>query len=232
MKTRITWLWLVLFTLCSFLSIAQKDSSQIKESEYTIEIKYTPDESKQLIKKSAVNLTSFHCSYSEKHSSIILEWKISNAEGKFDIEHSTDGISFFKIGSTESTILNQPFSYETSYYQTGINYYRIKQRYNDIIIFSEVKAVDIPEDKYAHFLKLYDENEKKRIELRVRDKQFVTIQLVDNQGNIMKELFAQTMESNEIIFRTFQKFEYKPGIYILLITGEKFKQRLIISLPN
>ena len=61
MKTRITWSWTFLFSLCSFLTIAQKNGNPDKGSEYTIEIEYAPVEDQKLREKSAMNLTSFHC---------------------------------------------------------------------------------------------------------------------------------------------------------------------------
>lgn len=232
MKTRITWFWAALFSLCSFLAIAQKNNNPNKESEYTIEIEYTPVENQGLSEKSAMNLSSFHCRFSEYDNTVLLNWQASNIEGEFIIEYSTDNVSFLEIGSMKIAQFNNLFSFKTDYYQTGRNYYRIKQLYNNNFTFSEIKAIEIIGSELSHFLELIDENDKKRLQLRVQEKQFVSIQLLDSQGNIKKDLFGQVMEENEIIFRTFPKYEFPSGNYFLVIKGDKFNQILSIRLPN
>ena len=231
MKTRITWLWTFLFSLCSFLTIAQKNGNPDKNSEYTIEIEYAPVEDQKLREKSAMNLTSFHCQFYKNDNTVLLNWEATNIEGEFIIEYSPDNVSFLEIGSTKVAEFNNFFSFKTDVCQTGKNFYRIKQQYNNKFIVSEVKAIKIIGAEQSHFLDLIDENDKKRLQLRVQEKQFVSIQLFDHQGNIKKELFGQVMEENEIIFRTFPKFEFQAGAYFLVIKGEKFKQILGVSLP-
>lgn len=70
-----------------------------------------------------------------ENSTTILKWKTDNEVNtlSFDVERSTDGIQFTKIGEVFSanTSGQHEYMYEDSHPVNGVNYYRLKQKDND-----------------------------------------------------------------------------------------------------
>lgn len=229
MVTKITQLFIIIGLLCSIEAIAQKDNSKTGE-EYTIEETYQPDG--EIVEASSVKTSSFDSKFVENDNFVHLEWKTSNSKGRFIIEHSIDDEIYTEIGTTEAIGFEDGhYVFEAREFEPGINFYRLKQEVGDDYIYSEIQAVSVSKKDDVHILKLKDDGDKKKIQLRVRERQQVVIQLFDKEGNLEKELFNQVMDINEIIFRTISKDDYEPGTYFVLIKGETFKQSKKIELP-
>lgn len=235
MNIKIIQLFIIALLLCSFTSYAQKKDAA-KTGEYEIEADYEPEKTATSPTKtespSVINPTSFEGKFIENENFVQLEWKIKNKSGTFYIEHSIDDEYYTEIGFTEAVgFETDHYIFEAREFEAGINFYRIKQKINGKTIYSDTKAVSVSKKDDIHVLKLRDEGDSKKIQLRVRERQQVVIQLYDNQGNLKKELFNQVMDVNEIIFRTISKDDYEAGIYFILIKGENFKQSKKIELP-
>jgi hypothetical protein len=138
-----------------------------------------------------------------------------------------------EIGRVENPIgfENSRYTFEAREFEAGINFYRLKQEINGEEIYSEIKAVTVSKKDDIHILNIIDEDEVKKIRLRLREEQKVTIELYDTEGNLTKVLLNQEMTVNEIIFRTIKKSDFPPGKYFILIKGENFKQSKKITLP-
>ncbi|MFK7947941.1 MAG: hypothetical protein AB8G11_10140 [Saprospiraceae bacterium] len=231
MVTKITQLFIIICLLCNIEAIAQKSSSKTGE-EYTIEETYQPDEKKIEASPSSITTSLFDSKFIENDNFVHLEWKTSKNNGAFIIEHSIDDEIYNEVGTTEAIGFEDGhYVFEAREFEPGINFYRLKQEIGGNYIYSEVQAVTVSKKDDVHILKLKDDGDRKKIQLRVREKQQVVIQLFDEEGNLEKELFNQVMDINEIIFRTISKDDYEPGTYFVLIKGESFKQSKKIELP-
>jgi hypothetical protein len=67
---------------------------------------------------------------SQSNNQHFLNWKVNctSTEAKFEIERSSDGIHFAKVGEFSASQLRcaQPFDFTDAYPMPGINYYRVK----------------------------------------------------------------------------------------------------------
>lgn len=230
MITKITPLFIVIYLLCSIEGIAQKSIPKTGE-EYTIEETYQP-EGEKAEASTSINTSSFDSKFIETDNFVHLEWKTSKNKGVFIIEHSIDDEIYNEIGTTNAIGFEDGhYIFEAREFEPGINFYRLKQEIDGNYLYSETQAVSVSKKDDVHILKLRDEGDKTKIQLRVREKQQVVIQLFDEEGNLEKELFNQFMDVNEIIFRTISKEEYEAGTYFILIKGDNFKQSKKIELP-
>lgn len=231
MVTKITQLSIIICLLYSFNAVGQKSHSKTGE-EYTLEETYQPKSETVETSPSSINTSSFDSKFIENDNFVQLEWKTAESNGTFIIEHSIDNEIYNEIGTTDAAGFETGhYVYEAREFEPGINFYRLKQEIDGNYIYSETQAVSVSKKDDIHILKLRDEGDTKKIQLRVREKQKVVIELFDYDGNLEKELFNQVMDVNEIIFRTISKDEYKPGTYFILIKGENFKQSKKIELP-
>ncbi len=204
------------------------------DSNYEIELPYEPDAKENPnANPGAIGLASFTGKYVEGESFVQLEWVISKKLENFVVEHSVDGEDYKEIGRVENPIgfENSRYTFEAREFDAGINFYRLKQTLGNTSIYSEVKALRISEKNDAHVLNLIDDGNLKKIQLRVYEAQKVSVQLYDSEGHLVKELFNQKMDYNEIIFRSINKGDFKQGTYFVLIKGENFKQSKKIELP-
>ena len=232
MNAKITQLFIIIFLLCNVASIAQNNSSKTGE-EYTIEETYQPnDKTAETAPATSINTSSFSSRFIESNNFVQLEWKTTKNKGQIIIEHSIDGKIYSEIGTAEVAGFEQGhYIYEAREFEPGINFYRLKQKVGETYTYSQTQAVSVSKKDDVHVLSLKDDEGKKKIQLRVREKQQVVIQLYDKEGNMKKELFNQIMDVNEIIFRTISKDAYEAGTYFVLIKGETFKQSKKIELP-
>jgi hypothetical protein len=80
-----------------------------------------------------VRFASFEAKFNG--SKVLVNWQTANESNNnyFDVEHSTDGISFIKVGTVnaKNAINGAAYSYEHLNYAIGRNYYRLKQVDND-----------------------------------------------------------------------------------------------------
>lgn len=232
MNTITTQLFIIICLLCNVAAMAQ-DESDPKGEEYEIEEIYQPgSELTETSAATSIATSSFSSKFVENDNFVHLEWKTSNNKGKFIIEHSVDDEIYNEIGTAEVAGFEEGhYIYEAREFEPGINFYRLKQEVNGNYIYSEMQAVSVSKKDDIHILSLKDDGDKKKIQLRLREKQQVVIQLFDEEGNLEKELLNQVMDVNEIIFRTISKDDYEPGTYFILIKGETFKQSKKIKLP-
>lgn len=234
MVTKITRLFIIIILLISVNSFGQKTNTP-KTGEYEIEADYDPatDGVEASDAATSIKLAVFKGEYIEESSFIQLEWEINRQLGPFIVEHSIDDEIYSEIGEVTDPIgfEKSHYAFEAREFEAGINFYRLKQNVKGKMIYSEVKAVSVSKKDDIHILKLKDEGDATKIQLRVREGQKVVIQLYDKDGKMKKELFNQIMDDNEIIFRTIVKNEFEAGTYFILIKGETFKQSKKINLP-
>lgn len=238
MVTKITQLFIIIGLLVSVNSFGQKSNTP-KSGEYEIEADYAPGKEEKVVKTedaaaaTSIKLSVFKGAYIEESSFIQLEWAINVKLGTFIVEHSIDGETYSEIGEVvdPAGFEKSLYAFEAREFEAGINFYRLKQVVNNKVIYSESKAVSVSKKDDVHILKIKDEGDTKKIQLRVRETQNVVIQLYDKEGNLKKELFNQKMDDNEIIFRTIIKNEFEAGTYFILIKGDNFKQSKKVELP-
>ena len=228
-----TYLLIIILIAITIQSFAQKEGDVTKAGDYKIEAIYHPNAAiTENSSPAAIGLASFDGKYIEGQSFISLTWKISKKLGTFVVEHSVDNEMYKEIGRVENSIgfENSRYTFEAREFEAGINFYRLKQEVNGDEIYSEIKAVTVSKKDDIHILNIIDEDEVKKIRLRLREEQKVTIELYDTEGNLTKVLLNQEMTVNEIIFRTIKKSDFPPGKYFILIKGKNFKQSKKITL--
>ena len=217
---------------------AQKpdEPTSTKSEEYEIEADYDPTMKSPPNKTATpmiIGLASFKGEYFKGENFVRLSWGISKKLGIFVVEHSIDGKLYREIGSVENPIgfEDAHYTFEAREFEAGINFYRLRQDIGGDVIYSEMKAITVSKKDGILIFEITDKGDSKRIELRSREIQNVSIQFLDAEGNLKKELFNQGMTVNEIIFRDIKKEDFPSGEYFILVKGQNFKQSKKIVLP-
>lgn len=222
----------------------QKTDETVRtSSEYEIVRDYDPNAktpqnetttlTKPILTPAVVSLASFDVKYFEKEKLVRLTWIMSKKLGTFIVESMTNGDAFQEIGRVDNPIgfEQSQYTFDAKKFESGLNFYRLKQEINGDVIYSQVKWVSVEENSDVLVFELTDKGDAKRVELRSREIQNVIIQLYDAEGNLKKELFNQNMTVNEIIFRDIKKDDFPKGDYFVVVKGQNFKKSKKITLP-
>lgn len=167
---------------------------------------------------------------------ISLRWSTAteiNNEG-FDIERSTDGINFEKIGhlsgNGNSNVINH-YSYQDNNVAKGIYYYRLKQiDFDGVFEYSEIRNASIlGGDKLSvsFFIPNPAENQSS-LNFEVINDTKVSIEIYDGIGRkVIDRIEFLTKGKNTISFNT---TDLAAGVYStkILVNDEEFARKLVI----
>jgi Secretion system C-terminal sorting domain len=137
----------------------------------------------------AVNLIYFEAR-STLSNSVVLSWRTASEKDNayFEVEHSTDGIHFSKIGSvkgqgTKKTFTDYEFGHTPS---VSNNYYRLKQvDFDDNFSFSFIKnAFNEKQDKSIHVIQNMAAGE---IMIDSDDTNSINFQIYNSNGQLIKQ---------------------------------------------
>lgn len=157
--------------------------------------------------------------------SVLLQWSTANEVNNdhFDIERSTDGTAFTKIGSVKgnsTTNTGHDYSFTDAATLTGLNYYRLKQVDADgKFHYSEVRLVTFtgsnsmavyPNPSVDHLVVTMDNSRNEKAQLTITDV---------NGKVILTKTQALINGSNN--FAIYYNSSIAPGMYILkIVTGQ------------
>jgi hypothetical protein len=223
----------MILVLLPTLMFAQPEGDEIK-GEFEVIHDYDPNETvSETAIPASILVKTFDAVFNEQEGFVQLHWKLNNTLGAFIIEHSTDGENYNEIGTVNdaSGFEADYFIFEAREFDPKVNFYRLKQVIKETIIYSNPLNVSVSPNDDEHFLEFEDIDDKRKVKLRVREKQNVTMKLINSEGVVVKVLLNQELEINEIVFRTIDKGNFIPGEYFLLIEGKSFRQSKKIQLP-
>ncbi|MEP6584024.1 MAG: T9SS type A sorting domain-containing protein [Ginsengibacter sp.] len=171
-----------------------------------------------------VTLVNFQAHYENKK--IITSWR-TVAEYNFrlfEIEHSTDGIRFIKIGFVKASglVTGATYNFEDLNPEKGINYYRLKIIDVDgKFTYSKIVTVKLFEEKISLQLFPNPAHNNLHIETTMEGSEEVTIQIINAAGKKMK--------SNNIMLNGNTSFDIdikqlSPGTYFLILRNSSGMQ--------
>lgn len=142
-----------------------------------------------VIKTAAILLPVQFNSFSGKllDNMAVLEWDATMNEqfDRFEIERSSNGTGFVKIGTVEA---GQPFKFYDSETLQGNNYYRIKQiDKDDKSVYSKTILLNVPA---THVLTLAPTfaNTNIKLVLHLEKQETVFVQVIDPMGRMIKQV--------------------------------------------
>jgi Secretion system C-terminal sorting domain len=149
----------------------------------------------------AVDFKSF--SVSKNNSKNILAWQTASEKdnAQFNIEHSADGESFFKIGETKgkgNSTIEQNYSFTDANPLRGINYYRLKQvDFDGATTFSKIVSID-NSGKGQSKVKVYPSITDNEINVELNDLNKAEISIRDLSGRM---IFSKNTEgvTNQVL---------------------------------
>jgi hypothetical protein len=159
----------------------------------------------------AVNLLYFKTSNTSNTNNIILNWRTTSEENNayFDIEHSTNGLDFSKIGTikgqgTKTTFTDYTFVHTPS---VSNNYYRLKQvDLDEHFSYSPVRNIIYKQANNS--LKIIQDNATNEIMLETNDTNFIPFQIYNCNGMLLKQ-------GNTLTNTPFDVHTLIRGLYIL-----------------
>lgn len=99
-----------------------------------------------------------------------------------------------------------------------------------IVIAGKPSKIDSPVVKEKPFVRLFPNPAKNKVEIEIKgfDPGYIQIQLLDNNGKLLRDDKRLVFGGNEIIVLMFSE---KPGLYFLLLKQheKKLKSKLIIQ---
>lgn len=178
-----------------------------------------------------VTWLSFSVEHENQKRNALLKWVTATEKDNegFEIEHSTDGISFTKIGFVEgsgTTSLINSYSYTHMKVTSGINYYRLKQiDFNGDSNYSQVRVLHSGEAN-ENMINCFPNPSSGEFYITSTNT-IKDLTLVDAIGKIITKI--NNIGETSI---TFENLDLKNGIYHLLLTdinGIHYTQKIIIQ---
>ncbi len=176
-----------------------------------------------------VSLLSFTATL--KNRVVLLNWQTTAEYNNhyFDVERSTDGINFIKIGKVQgngTTPLPHNYSLTDQHPVIGINYYRLKQvDFDNNATYSNIVPVELKADTNVT---AYYNNTDNTIRINFKEKQHdLRIKIFANNGQLIKSVTP----TNNTTEYTIQLPVISNGIYVLQITNDKwnYSKKLFIT---
>lgn len=168
-----------------------------------------------------VTWLSFSVENENQKRNALLKWITATEQDNegFEVEHSTDGISFAKIGFVEgngTTTLTSSYNFTHTGITPGINYYRLKQiDFNGDYNYSEVRLLHSTSDVYEDLVNCFPNPSPGEFYITSKNK-IEDITLVDAIGKIVTQISNIGETSIKL-----DKRDLKNGVYYLLITDDK-----------
>lgn len=176
-----------------------------------------------------VELISFDVSKSDDNTNI-LDWITASEQNnaKFEIERSSDGFSFTKIGEVDgsgNSSVAQLYSYVDNSPENGYNYYRLKQiDFDNNFSYSEIKRIV---NKSTNFNAVYSQNCDNIIVHLDSDEDDFDILLTDITGKLISTTNSRNKSSVMIPCDNLSS-----GIYLINLKGAYSQTSQKISINN
>ena len=182
----------------------------------------------------AVSLGEFNGGYS--NGFVMLKWVVlvEKELKHFEIERSTDGINFRKIGEVTSRSSEPPTDIDYTFLdilaEKGSNFYRLVIVDKDgNFTYSKIITISV-ETSGISLLVVYPNPFGKKVQVKVNSQvpEKITIRLVDNNGRVVKKQEASTQKGDNNI--TLDRIDDLPGgVYFLevITPTRKMKTKLM-----
>lgn len=169
-----------------------------------------------------LDLLSFNAA--KNNGQTVLEWKTTNEVNmaSFEIERSTDGKSFYRIGEKSANNVQgvHIYSFVDQALQNGVNYYRLKQvDQNGKYQYSHAIAV---ENKIGLGFNVYPNPTEAVLNVRHKSSNKATIKVLDLNG---RTLISQSV-AKENTFTQLDVSDFVSGIYFIIYDDSGQQQSL------
>lgn len=188
----------------------------------------------------ALPLTLIEFNGQNNAGKILLNWVTENElnTSRFEIERSTNGRLFTKIGmvnATGNSVQKQYYNFADAAAVTGKNYYRLKMidadgriKFSDIIILS----VNTDERLMVTSITPNPFTDKINFNITLNKATAVTVQVMDNAGRILRTInLAGKKDTNPVRLTGFSNFA-AGTYYIRVITADDLRIQKILKVTN
>lgn len=140
-----------------------------------------------------IELTEFTATLSNQNATI-LDWQTASETNNngFDIEHSTDGLTWEKIGFVEGQNTADKYSFIHPAPQRGVNYYRLKQIDLDGgFKYSEIVSVEV---NRSNTISIYPNPTKDKINIIGTENEPIGIKIYNSTGILVADFTSHESE--------------------------------------